>query len=119
MYHKCLLTLAVCLCCSLSPLWAQSPDQVPVAPATVAPDTVAPNTPDASVVAPGGTDTAATPDLPVQIQLQVPADTPIRIALDQRVRIKKIGEVVHGKIVEPVYAFDQEVIPAGSIATGR
>jgi uncharacterized protein YjbJ (UPF0337 family) len=39
--------------------------------------------------------------------------------VDQRVRIRDSGEVVHGKVVEAVYAFDQEVIPAGSVATGH
>ena len=40
-------------------------------------------------------------------------------AVDQRTRISHAGEVVHGKVVETVYAFDQQVIPAGSVATGR
>jgi hypothetical protein len=30
-----------------------------------------------------------------------------------------LGEVVHGKVVETVYAFDEPVIPAGSEVTGR
>ena len=56
---------------------------------------------------------------PVKIELAVPAGTPLRIELDQRVRINHAGEVVHGKVVETVYAFDEAVIPAGSIATGH
>src|SRR6202047_2787010 len=59
------------------------------------------------------------PRAPATIPLTVPTGTPLRIALDQRVRISHPGEVVHGKVVETVYAFDQEVIPAGSIATGH
>jgi hypothetical protein len=59
------------------------------------------------------------PIVPATIPLTVPTGTPLRIALDQRVRINHPGEVVHGKVVETVYAFDQEVIPAGSIATGH
>jgi hypothetical protein len=59
------------------------------------------------------------PLAPATIPLTVPTGTPLRIALDQRVRISHPGEVVHGKVVETVYAFDQEVIPAGSIATGH
>jgi hypothetical protein len=39
--------------------------------------------------------------------------------VNQRVRIRDSGAVVHGKVVEAVYAFDQEVIPAGSVATGH
>jgi hypothetical protein len=53
------------------------------------------------------------------IGLAIPTGTPIRIALDQRTRVDHPGELVHGKVVETVYAFDQPVIPAGSVATGR
>ena len=56
---------------------------------------------------------------PAKIELGIPSQTPLRIALDQRVRINHAGEVVHGKVVEAVYAFDQPVIPAGSVATGH
>ena len=56
---------------------------------------------------------------PARIALGLPSGTPLRIALDQRVRISHPGEVVRGKVVETVYAFDQPVIPAGSVATGR
>ncbi len=55
---------------------------------------------------------------PARIALTIPAGTPLRIAVDQRVRIDHPGQVVHGKLVEAVYAFDQTVIPAGSVATG-
>src|SRR6266849_5562921 len=34
-------------------------------------------------------------------------------------RVDHPGEIVHGKVVETVYAFDQPVIPAGSIVSGR
>ena len=54
-----------------------------------------------------------------QIALNLPSGTPLRIAIDQRTRIGHAGETVHGKVVESVYAFDQQVIPEGSIATGR
>jgi hypothetical protein len=59
------------------------------------------------------------PLAPAAIPLTLPAGTPLRIAVDQRTRISHAGEVVHGKVVETVYAFDQQVIPAGSIATGH
>jgi hypothetical protein len=55
----------------------------------------------------------------VQISLNLANGTPLRIALDQRTRVNQLGAVVHGKVVETVYAFDQPVIPAGSIATGE
>src|ERR1700724_4620700 len=54
-----------------------------------------------------------------KIDLRVPEGTTLRIDLDQRTRISHPGDAVHGKVVETVYAFDQPVIPAGSIATGH
>jgi hypothetical protein len=54
-----------------------------------------------------------------RIDLVVPEGTALRIALDQRTQISHPGDAVHGTILESVYAFDQPVIPAGSIATGK
>jgi hypothetical protein len=54
-----------------------------------------------------------------KIDLVVPQGSTLRIALDQRTHISHPGDAVHGKVVETVYAFDQPVIPAGSIATGH
>jgi hypothetical protein len=62
-------------------------------------------------------ETAAKPT--AKIDLIVPQGSTLRIALDQRTRISHPGDIVHGKVVETIYAFDQPVIPAGSIATGR
>jgi hypothetical protein len=53
------------------------------------------------------------------IELLVPSGTPLRVALDKRVRIGHPGEIVKGKLIETVYAFDQSVLPAGSVASGR
>jgi hypothetical protein len=55
----------------------------------------------------------------ILIPLRLAESTPLRIALDQRVRLQHEGEKVHGKLVETAYAFDQAVIPAGSEAEGR
>jgi hypothetical protein len=52
------------------------------------------------------------------IDLTVPAGTPIKIALDQEVKVKKVGQPVHGKVLEPVYAFDKLVVPRGTEALG-
>ncbi len=54
-----------------------------------------------------------------KISLNLPDGTPLRIALDRRTRVDHPGEMIHGKIVETVYAFDQPVIPAGSVVSGR
>jgi hypothetical protein len=62
----------------------------------------------------------AAPPVPVStIELTLPAGTPLRIAISERVRIKKPGQTLHGKVVETVYAFDQPVIPAGCEITGH
>ena len=53
------------------------------------------------------------------VALTVPKGTPIQVALDKEVRIKKVGQPVRGHVVEPVYAFDKLVIPAGSEVTGQ
>jgi hypothetical protein len=54
-----------------------------------------------------------------KISLSLPKDTPLRIALDQRARVDHPGEMVHGRVEETVYAFDQPVVPAGSVVSGR
>jgi hypothetical protein len=51
--------------------------------------------------------------------LTVPAGTPIQIALNKEVRLKKVGQVIHGRVVQPIYVFDHLVIPVGTEATGR
>ncbi|MFY9690996.1 MAG: hypothetical protein WAJ86_13745 [Candidatus Acidiferrales bacterium] len=53
------------------------------------------------------------------VELTVPKGTPIQVALDKELRIEKLGQPVRGHVVEPVYAFDKMVIPAGTEVTGR
>ena len=53
------------------------------------------------------------------IPLTLEKGTPLRIKVDQRTRISRAGEAIHGQVVETVYAFDQQVIPAGSVASGH
>jgi hypothetical protein len=59
------------------------------------------------------------PETSNTIALTVPAGTPLKVALDQEVRVQKVGQPVHGKITEPVYSFDKIVVPAGSEVTGK
>jgi hypothetical protein len=56
---------------------------------------------------------------PQSIGLTVPKGTPLQVALDQEVRVKKVGDAIHGRIMQPVYAFDQVVIPVGSEVSGQ
>jgi len=39
--------------------------------------------------------------------------------LDEEIRVKKVGQPVHARIVEPVYAFDHIVVPIGSEVVGE
>ena len=66
--------------------------------------------------------TPVAPDLPKHlpsIPLTVVAGTPIRVSLDQEVRIQKVGQPIHGKTTQPIYAFDKLLIPAGSSVIGK
>src|SRR3989442_2402818 len=53
------------------------------------------------------------------VELVVDAGTPLRVALDQRVKIKHVGQAVTATVVEPVYAFDRIVVPAGARVVGH
>lgn len=48
------------------------------------------------------------------IGLTLPVGTPLQIALDREVRIRKVEQAIHGRLVQPAYAFDQLVIPVGT-----
>src|SRR6266478_4790374 len=61
----------------------------------------------------------ATLAAPQSIALSLPRGTPLQVAFDQEVRIRRVGQPIHGRIVEPVYAFDRIVIPVGSEVTGE
>jgi hypothetical protein len=64
---------------------------------------------------------AEEPPKPVNetVALTVSQGTPLEVALDREVRVRKVGQRISGKIVEPVYAFDKVVVPVGSVVTGR
>jgi hypothetical protein len=53
------------------------------------------------------------------IAMTVPNGTPLQIALDKEVRVRRVGEPITGRVMQPVYVFDRLVIPVGTIATGR
>lgn len=63
--------------------------------------------------------TAAPRPVPQIIALTVPRGTPFEVALDRELRVKKVGQLVHARVVEPVYAFDHIVIPVGTEVTGQ
>jgi hypothetical protein len=53
-----------------------------------------------------------------QIPLVLPAGVPVRLYLTKRVP-KREGATVEAKVLDPMYAFDREVIPAGTVVLGR
>jgi hypothetical protein len=57
--------------------------------------------------------------MPETIPLFVPKGTAIQVALDKEVKVGKVGQPIHGRTVEPIYAFDKLVIPVGAEANGR
>jgi len=121
------LTL-LCACLALGQSPAESSPTAPAlvsAPGAAACDEAPREDADASLCAPPSSEESKLAAgvvalmVPATIPLTIPTGTPLRIAVDERTRISHPGEAVHGKVVETVYAFDQVVIPAGSIATGH
>ncbi len=55
---------------------------------------------------------------PVSIHRQAEAGVPLRVYLTKRLP-KRLDEPVHAKLLEPIFSFDHEIIPAGSEVTGR
>ena len=53
------------------------------------------------------------------VELTLAAGTPLRIALDRAVTIHQAGQQVTGVLIEPVYAYDRTVLPAGTRAIGH
>jgi hypothetical protein len=56
---------------------------------------------------------------PVTVPMSVPSGTPIKVALDSEVRIRNVGQPIHGKTTEPVYAFDKLLVPVGTSVNGK
>src|SRR6266478_5533963 len=61
----------------------------------------------------------AEPAPPQTVALTVAKGAPLQVALDQEIRVKQVGQPVHARIVEPVYAFDHIVVPVGSEVVGE
>ena len=53
------------------------------------------------------------------VDLTVPQGTPLQVALTNETRVKKAGQPIEGRIVEPVYSFDKIVIPVGTEVDGQ
>jgi len=53
------------------------------------------------------------------IPLTVPKGTAVQVVLDKELKIQNVGQSVHGRVAEPVYAFDKLVVPVGTEVTGQ
>jgi hypothetical protein len=53
------------------------------------------------------------------VDLVVHAGRPLRVALDERTRLTRVGQPVTGTVTEAVYAYDRIVIAAGSKVRGH
>ena len=53
------------------------------------------------------------------VELVVKTETPLRIALDQRVKLRRVGQTVTGTLAEAIYSYDRIVIPAGTRVWGH
>ena len=56
---------------------------------------------------------------PPSIPLTVPTGTPLKVAIDKEVRIRRVGQPIRGKTTEPIYAFDKLLVPVGTEVTGK
>src|SRR5439155_1259868 len=67
--------------------------------------------------------TALAQEAPVSPSVQpgttVPSGVPLRVALEHRVAIQRVGDPIQGRLVDPVYVFDRVALPAGSLVEGH
>ena len=53
------------------------------------------------------------------LRLVVEEGTPLRVALDRRVVIRRVGQKVEAVLVDPIFAYDRIVIPTGTRVLGH
>jgi hypothetical protein len=53
------------------------------------------------------------------IALSLPVGTPLQVASDREIRVKKVGQPIQGHLMQPVYAFNQLVLPLGTRVLGH
>jgi len=53
------------------------------------------------------------------VELVVETGRPLRVVLSDTSTVKRVGQIVTATLIEPVYAHDRIVIPAGTEVRGR
>ena len=89
------------------------------APSASTPASTSGASPNPSVTHGGQAEPIAAPAKAETVPLIVPKGTALQVALSDEVRVQKVGQPIHGRIVEPVYAFDRLVVPVGSDVNGQ
>lgn len=110
---RCIFFSALLIACSTI-----AAAQGPASPPTLV---VRPSPADSpSVSAPATPATVAPAPAPPQtVALTVTSGTPLQIALDREVRVRKVGQPISGHLVQPVYVFDHLVLPVGTEVDGH
>jgi hypothetical protein len=90
-----------------------------IASAWCAGQTLKPRPPVAQTQIPSSTPISAVSQTALTVAMTVPSGTPIKVALDSEVRIREVGQAIHGKTTQPVYAFDKLLIPVGTPMNGK
>ena len=62
---------------------------------------------------------AAIPASSQIVPLVLPVNTPLQVKIEKRTRIKGVGQQITGRLVQPVFVFNKEIIPAGSEVIGH
>src|SRR5205807_1488069 len=55
---------------------------------------------------------------PPTVDLIIESGRPLRIALDARVHVTRVGQPITGKLIDPRYAYDRIVVPSGTVVGG-
>jgi hypothetical protein len=53
------------------------------------------------------------------VPLVLPAGTPLQVKIEKRIRIQGVNQQIEGRVVQPVFVFNKEVVPAGSTVIGH
>ncbi len=59
------------------------------------------------------------PVSPQVVALTVPKQVSFEVALEKEVRVKKVGQSISARLMDPIYAFDKLVVPTGAEVHGR
>jgi len=77
-------------------------------------------TPQSSEDLPGSQEASKSDEVaPLTMRMSIAEGTPIKVALDSEVRVREVGQTIHAKTTEPIYAFDKLLIPVGTVVNGK